>query len=242
MAIAENNTPGAHSDRQSDVLPGLLRGYRFTVCDSPAAAGRALDVRREVYVGGNGYDLPVPDRYDHRSWLLLAEDTEAGKAVGTMRITPRFSGPLEVEEHFRLPTSFRSPASYEINRFAILPAYRKGKTFLPVVSMGLFKLARDLLAGIGARRAVIASKAERIWTYRWLTFESTGLVAPYGTLGGVEHELLSYDFRTEAERSAGHPFREFLTVEKHSEVEVPSRLPSLGLVPDEEPKRAAVGA
>ena len=242
MAIAGDNTPGAHSDRQPDVLPGLLRGYRFTVCESPAAAGRALAVRREVYVSGLGYDVPVPDTYDFRSWLLTADDTESGCTVGTLRITPRFAGPLELEEHVALPLTLRSPGSYEINRFAILPAYRKGKTFLPVVSLGLFKLARDVLSRLGAHRVIIASKPERVWTYRWLTFETTGLSGPYESHDGAEHEVLVYDFRTEARRYGDHPFRAFFLDRGEGEVVVPGRMPPLDLVPDEAPLRVAVGA
>jgi len=242
MAIAEDNTPGAHSDRQPDVLPGLLRGYRFAVCESSAAAGRALEVRREVYVRGLGYDVPVPDTYDYRSWLLTAEDEATGRIVGTLRVTPRFAGPLELEEHFRLPLKLRSPGTYEINRFAILPAYRKGQTFLPVVSLGLFKLARDLLVRLGGHHVVIASKAERVWTYRWLTFEGTSLVAPYETLDGTQHELLVYDFRTEARRYVDHPFRAFFLDSGDGEVILPARMPGLDLVPHEEPMRVAVGA
>jgi hypothetical protein len=241
MAIAEDYTPGAHSDRQPDVLPGLLRGYRFTVCDSPAAAGRALDVRRQVY-GGTGYNLPVPDPYDDRSWLLMAEETATGKAVGTMRVTPRFTGRLEAEEYFELPRRFRSPLAFELNRFAILPGYRKGSTFLPVVSLGLFKMVHDLLFALDARYMVIASKPERVWTYQWMRFKSTGLVKPYGKLAGAEHELLTYDMRRAPEILVGHPFREFFVSARYDEVELPRRLPSLGILPDEQPLRVAVGA
>lgn len=239
MANAEHQTPGAHSDRQSDVLPGLLRGYRFSVCDSPAAAGRALDVRREVY-GGVGYDIRRPDRYDERSWILLAEDTATGETVGTMRVTPRFAGPLESEEYFDLPRRFRSPGTFELNRFAILPAYRKGSTFLPVVSLGLFKMVHDLLFSLNARYMVIASKPERVWTYQWMRFRGTGLIAPYGKLGGAEHELLTYDMRRAPEILAGHPFREFFVSARYDEVEMPRRLPRLGILPDEMPLRVAV--
>jgi len=241
MAIAEDNTPGAHSDRQPDVLPGLLRGYRFSVSESPAAAGRALEVRRQVY-GNIGYDVRIPDRYDDRSWTLVAEDTATGQAVGTMRVTPRFAGPLEAEEYFDLPRRFRTGLAFELNRFAILPAYRKGSTFLPVVSLGLFKLVHDLLDALDARYMVIASKPERVWTYQWMRFRSTGLTASYGRLGGAMHELLTYDMRRAPEILEGHPFREFFVSARYDEVELPRRLPALGILPEETPLRVAVGA
>src|SRR5262245_38289915 len=98
--------PAADAD---DSLGQLLRGYRFSVCQSPAAASRALAVRQAVYVDGSGYALPVPDPYDARSWFLLAEDLESGLAVGSMRLTPRFAGPLEAEESFTLPPLLRVP-------------------------------------------------------------------------------------------------------------------------------------
>src|SRR5947207_4382285 len=118
----------------------LLRGYRFRVCTDPASFAAALDVRRRVYQGGCGYDVPVPDEYDGRSWLLLAEHEESGEAVGTMRITPRSAGPLEAEEYFRLPRHLLSPRTAEVTRFAILPEHRRGEGVMPSVSFGLFKL------------------------------------------------------------------------------------------------------
>src|SRR5439155_13685529 len=118
----------------------LLRGYRFRVCTDPASFAAALDVRRRVYQGGCGYDVPVPDEYDGRSWLLLAEHEETGEAVGTMRITPRSVGRLEAEEYFWLPPRLRTAASVEVNRFAILPGHRRAGKLMPAVSFGLFKL------------------------------------------------------------------------------------------------------
>jgi N-acyl-L-homoserine lactone synthetase len=210
-------------------LAGLLNGYRFRVCQSPEDAERALDVRRAVYVNASGYRLPVPDQYDARSWFLLAEDTWTGEAVGSMRLTPRGAGPLEAEEYFRLPASLRNAATVELNRFAILPAYRKGKTFLPVVSLGLFKLVRRYLQQAGARYMVIASKPERVWTYEWMRFERTGLIEKYAKLDYAEHELLSYDFERASEILRGHPFEAFFESIEYREVVLPSTIPSLGI-------------
>jgi len=214
---------------QNDIIPGLLSGYRFSVCETPEAAAEALDVRRRVYVEGIGYDVPVPDFYDSRSWLLQAQDATTGKVVGSMRLTPRFAGPFELEEYFTIPKAFRSPRSVEINRFAILPEYRKGKTFLPIVSLGLFKTCLRLLEGMNARHMVIASKPERIWTYEWLGFRRTGHTALYGALDAIEHELLELDVRKVGERFAGHPFESFFTQLDYREVVLPRRLPSLGM-------------
>ena len=176
------------SRHENDIIPGILAGYRFSVCETPEAASEALAVRRQVYVDGVGYDVPVPDFYDSRSWLLQAEDVATGKIVGTMRLTPRFAGPFELEEYFTISKKFRSPRSVELNRFAILPEYRKGKTFIPVVSLGLFKVVCDFLCRIDAQWMVIASKPGRVWTYEWLGFERTGMVEPY--LKTLEPSLL----------------------------------------------------
>jgi len=146
-----------------------------------------------------------------------------------MRLTPRFAGLLEAEEYFSLPRRLGTPKSIELNRFAILPEYRKGKTFLPVVSLGLFKLVHDFLVRIGAHHMIIASKPARVWTYEWMRFQRTGLVAPYAKLDYAEHELLSYDFRRAPTILKGHPFREFFVSMKYEEVVLPRRLPSLGL-------------
>src|SRR2546425_12122501 len=105
-------------------LATLLEGYRFRVCDDAETFARALDVRREVYVGDFGYDVAVPDEYDHRSWLLVAEHVETGEVVGTMRVMAREFGPVETEEYFRLPADVASRKVLEISRFAILRAHR----------------------------------------------------------------------------------------------------------------------
>ncbi len=207
----------------------LLRGYRFTVCETPAAVNAALEIRRRVYVEGSGYAMPIPDRYDGRSWFLLAEDLATGQAVGSMRLTPRFAGSLEAEEYFVLPKPLDSPMAVEINRFAILPAYRKGKTFLPVVSLGLFKLVMSFLQRINAEYMVIASKPERIWTYEWMRFVRTGLIAEYEKLDRAEHELMSYDFRRAAQILEGHPFYSFFVDLQYREIVVPRRTPRLGI-------------
>jgi len=227
------------SRHENDIIPGILAGYRFSVCETPEAASDALAVRRQVYVDGVGYDVPVPDFYDSRSWLLQAEDVATGKVVGTMRLTPRFAGPFELEEYFTISKKFRSPRSVELNRFAILPEYRKGKTFLPVVSLGLFKLATRLLQGMNAHHLVIASKPERIWTYEWLGFKQTGHTALYGTLDSCEHALLSLDVRKLAETFSGHAFESFFMQLDYREVVLPKRLPSLGVGVDLELRKTA---
>ena len=219
-SVSEPSDPG---------LAGLLRGYRFRVCETAEAARKALDIRRRVYVDASGYRLPIPDAYDTRSWLLLAEEDHSGQPVGSMRLTPRFAGPLEAEEYFTLPRELRSPWAVEINRFAILPAYRKGKLFLPVVSLGLFKLVMRFLQTLDAEHMVIASKPERVWTYEWMRFKRTGLTARYAKLDYTEHELLSYDFRRAVTILEGHPFRDFFVELEYSEVVMPTCAPALGL-------------
>lgn len=218
---------------------GLLAGYRFSICSTPEAIGRAIDVRRRVYVHGNGYDVPVPDAYDPRSWVLLAEDVETGVACGTVRLTPRSAGPLECEEYFRLPLPLRMSGSVEITRFAILPEYRKGKTFLPVVSLGLFNLVKQVIDRTTARNLVICAKPERVWTYEWMRFRRTGLTARYEKLAGGEHELLYFDLRRVASDLADHPFRPFLVGESFPESHLPAALPPLGFPA---PDRLCVGA
>jgi hypothetical protein len=222
-------TEGAQDEHRTFV-EGMLRGYRFRVCETPRDAARALDVRRRVYRDGSGYPVPVPDQYDHRAWLLAAEDCRTGATVGTVRVTPRFAGPVEAEEYLDLPRRLATRGTYEISRFAILPEYRKGKTFLPTVSLGLFKLVHEVLETVNASHMVICSKPERIWTYEWMRFKRTGVVARYTKLGGAEHELLWYDFRRRAKILAGHPFGDFFVRYEYDEVVVPNGQPPFGLV------------
>jgi hypothetical protein len=232
MALAIQTSLPTRNDDENDVLAHVLDGYRFSICENAETVARALDVRREVYVAGKGYGVPVPDAYDHRSWILAAEHVASGRTVGTMRLTPRFAGPYESEEYFSVPSRLCSPRSFELNRFAILPAFRKGTTFLPVVSLGLFKLVHDFLQQVEAEHLVIASRAQQLWTYGWLRFESTGLVAHYGKLADSEHELLSCDYSRYASIMEGHPFRQFIVESRQQEIVLPSQLPRLDIVAD----------
>ncbi|HYR97182.1 MAG TPA: hypothetical protein VEM57_10620 [Candidatus Binatus sp.] len=216
-------------ESKSSAFADLLRGYRFTVCDTPAAFEAALEVRRGVYNGACGYDVPVPDPYDARSWLLLAEHVESGETAGTMRITPRSLGRLEAEEYFWLPPRLRSPKVVEVNRFAILPAHRKTEKLLPTVSFGLFKLMINFVMGrLGIDYIVVCSKEERIWTYEWLRFQRSGLVARYEKLGNSEHELLTMDIRRGLREHRDHRLWEFLFESTLPELIIPDTAPGLG--------------
>jgi hypothetical protein len=216
------------SDRSS-----LLRGYRFGLCATPEDAASALAVRREVYQRGCGYDVPVPDRYDARSWLLVARHAGSGAAVGTIRLTPRSAGSLEAEEYFDLLPRLRSPRVIEATRFAILPGHRDSGRFLPVVALGLFKLAVRLVERLGADYAVVCARPERVWTYQWLRFERTGLSAVYRKLGDTLHELLTCDLRFGVERYREHRYWDFFFARTHPEIELPQRMPPLGLPTDQ---------
>ena len=222
----------------------ILEGFRFEVCQDPWQAAQAIEVRRQVYLQDAGYDLPVPDEYDRRSWLITATEISTGRVVGSIRVTPRFAGPLEAEEYFTLPAHLRTAKAYEISRFAILPAYRKGKTFLPVVSLGLFKAVQMLLKRVGAHYMVICAKPERVWTFEWMRFEHTGLTARYEKLNNAEHALLAYDFVAQNEILEGHPFEAFWVDYEHPQVHIPKRIPALGLGGETASRymRLAVGA
>ncbi len=237
--IAETEPRAAEHD---DFIDGLLQGYRFRVCETREEWEASIEVRRAVYRESLGYEVPVPDEYDRRSWLFLAEDVATGKVVGTMRVTPRFAGRLEAEEYFTLPRNLRDPMTLEVTRFAILPEYRKGKTFLPIVSLGLFKLVREFGMRIGGRYLVVCSKAERMWTYEWMRFKTTGMKARYTKLNDIEHELISCEIqRTVDGMAEDHPFGPFFKYGRFEEVQVPSRIPSPGMPWDDE-LAPAVGA
>lgn len=224
-------------------LSTLLEGYRFYVAEDAATFQAALDVRREVYVENFGYDIPVPDEYDHRSWLLVAEHLETGQIVGTMRLTPRMFGPVEAEEYFTMPSDLDRATTIEISRFAILSAHRKTRTFFPVVSVGLFKLCYELTIALGVERQVVCSKAEKMWTYQSMGFESTGITKSYEKLNGAKHELLWHDFRQANEWLAGNPFHELFCERSFEEIELPAGAPVIGLVEEPTPEyRMAVGA
>ena len=138
------DTAGTHTSTNSEEVSGipvdLLDGFRFRVCETAAQAASAIEVRRRVYRESAGYDVPVPDDVDPRSWLLMAEDVETGRTIGTVRLTPRSAGPIECEEYIDLPSFLATPQSIEITRLAILPEYRKTTMMIPAVSFGLFRL------------------------------------------------------------------------------------------------------
>ncbi len=213
----------------SAIYRHLLRGYRFLVCEDAASVSRALDVRRRVYVGGCGYDVPIPDGYDRRSWFLLAEHVRSGEAVGSMRVTPRFAGPFEAEEYTALPRSLRSPTALEITRFAIVPDHRHSRRFLPVVALGLYKLVCLFTRQLHSTDVVICAKPERSWAYQWLAFERSGLTACYTKLGNAEHELMTCDVRGGMRKHRDHRYWDFVFEIDHPEVVLPATVPLLGL-------------
>ena len=237
-------TTEADSSSHDELLVHILEGFRFQVCQDPWQAAQALEIRRQVYLEDSGYEIPIPDEYDRRSWLITATEISTGKMVGSIRVTPRFGGTLEAEEYFTLPAHLRTPKAYEISRFAILPGYRKGKTFLPVVSLGLFKTVQTLLERVGAHYMVICAKPERVWTFEWIRFEHTGLTARYTKLNDAEHALLAYDFTAEKDTMSDHPLRAYWLDIVYPQVIVPKRLPALGLGGETAARyiRMAVGA
>jgi N-acyl-L-homoserine lactone synthetase len=221
-----------HPIEQPETEPGhfgLLAGYRFRICEDAEQFASALALRRDVYVGDFGYDVPVPDQYDDRSWLLVAESVAEGEIVGTMRITPRALGPLEAEEYFRLPAHLAGRRVVEISRFAIRRSHRKTRA-LPSVSLGLFKLCYEFALAEGAEFEVICSKASNLAMYDAMGFRSTGLRARYETLNGVEHELLCHDFRRSHVTVQDPLLRALFCDMSFDEILLPVGRPPLGLV------------
>jgi N-acyl-L-homoserine lactone synthetase len=234
-ATALNETPATDS-----YLGDLLNGYRFRVAETAEEFAAALELRREVYCGDFGYDVPVPDEYDHRSFLLIAECEETGEIVGTMRVTPRELGPIEAEEFFTLPEHLDSPRAVEISRFAIKRSHRKTRTFLPTVACGLYKLLYEFSMFIGTDCQIVCTKEEKLASYLSMGFASTGIKKSYTTLNGIEHELLSHDFNRLAEILKDNPFGE-LCLTPLDQVVVPNEMPATNLVDESfsEPLRMA---
>jgi N-acyl amino acid synthase FeeM len=216
------------SNQVARIPAELLDGFRFRVCETEHDATRAIAVRRHVYRESCGYSVPVPDEIDARSWLLLAEETETGRAVGSVRITPRFAGPLELEEYVQLPTRLETPGTIEITRLAILPEYRKTNMLVPAVSFGLFRLTYEFAMQLGAKAEVVCAKPERVMSYVLMGFRPTGRSAAYTKLNGARHELLWHDFR-HAELVENEMFRRLYLGEGFPQVSTPHAVPSLGL-------------
>lgn len=208
--------------RRDGRLRGLLRGYRFRLCETEGDVSRALAVRRRVYADECGYDVPIPDAYDARSWLLLAEHMGTGETVGSLRLTPRVAGPIEAEEYFRLPSELTRGRIVEATRFAILPSHRTGRRLLPAVALGLFKLAIRYVLMLDADHVVVCARPERVWSYEWIGFERTGISAPYRKLAGASHELMVSPIAAAIERSRDHRFWDFFMESDDPEIVLPS--------------------
>jgi hypothetical protein len=207
----------------------LLDGFRFRVCETAVQAASAIEVRRRVYRESAGYDVPVPDDVDPRSWLLMAEDVETGRTVGTVRITPRSAGPLECEEYIDLPGFLATPQAIEITRLAILPEYRKTNMLIPAVSFGLFRLTYEFSLQLGAKAEVVCSKPERVLSYALMGFQPTGTMATYTKLRGAKHELLWHDFRKGTALCQNELFRRLYFGHGFPQVQTPKTIPALGL-------------
>jgi hypothetical protein len=228
-------------DRIASIPADLLDGFRFRVCETEEDATRAIEVRRRVYRDGSGYTVPVPDDVDARSWLLIAEDVTTGKAVGTVRITPRSAGPLEGEEYIQLPKRLARAETIEITRLAILPEYRKTNMLIPAVSFGLFRLTYEFAMQLGAQAEVVCSKPERLMSYVLMGFQPTGRSASYTKLNGAKHELLWHDFRQADTMVDNELFRRLYLGQGFPQVETPEAVPALGLAVSDATYRLAVG-
>lgn len=230
----------------NDGVPGipvdLLDGFRFRVAQTAEDATRAIAVRRRVYRESSGYDVPVPDDVDARSWLLMAEDVQSGRVVGTVRITPRAAGSLESEEYIQLPVRLANARTIEITRLAILPEYRKTNMLIPAVSFGLFRLTYEFAMQLGAHAEVVCSKPERVMSYVLMGFQPTGLTASYTKLNGARHELLWHDFRHAATMVENELFRRLYLGHGFPQVTTPQAVPALGLAVSDATYRLAVGA
>jgi len=75
---------------------------------------------------------------------------------------------------------------------------------------------------------VMCAREERIWTFEWLRFQRTGMVARYAMLGNVEHELLTMDVGTRLHDHDDLGLAEFLFDTDHPEIKLPVIQPGLG--------------
>jgi hypothetical protein len=228
------------ADRVASIPADLLDGFRFRVCETAEDATRAIEVRRRVYRDGSGYNVPVPDDVDGRSWLLMAEDVESGQVVGTVRITPRSAGRLECEEYLNLPRRLATPRTIEITRLAILNDYRKTNMLVPAVSFGLFRLTYEFAMQLGAEAEVVCSKPERVLAYVLMGFQPTGRSASYTRLNGARHDLLSHDFRHASTMVENELFRRLYLGAGFPQVTTPASIPALGLAVSDGTYRLAV--
>jgi len=210
---------GTSCGHEHETIPAnLLSGFRFRLAESGADWDAGLGLREHRH-------HRCPDAYDHRSWLLLAEEEHTRAIAGSVRITPRATGPLEAERHFPLPPRLRTPSTIEIARLATLPGHADGSTFVPAVQLGLFRLVHELAARIGARHGVVRDRSDRAWLYDWLRFTRLAFPTP------ADRQLLFVlDLTRALDDADAHPFGSFFRDLSFPEIVLPRRIPAPGPV------------
>jgi hypothetical protein len=220
------------SSSESD-LRTLLADYRFRVCTDEVTAAKAVALR--AHTDG----APIVDEYDARSWLLIAERATTGKAVGTLRISPRVLGPLPVEARVALPADLASPKSFELSRLATVALDRTART---AVTLGLCKLAFEFSLWMGSECQVASADSCDARAYLAIGFRPVERA-----MGDGDTDLLAHDFRRAGTGLRGNPFRDLFCELELPEILLPPRTPMMGIAPapstQHQPSyRIAVGA
>ena len=186
----------------------LLSGYIFERA-TPDKLSVVLDIREHTYVREKGRALKViqEDDFDQRAINFLASTTK-GEPVAAIRFNPY--RPFEMESYINIETyipSGRRPA--EINRFCVLPQFRKISRS-GFVHLGLLKIVYDYATSIGVTDLFICTNPHLQRLYESALFEPlTSPTIPYEIWEGdlqmlMKLDLLSLKSRCERSQSSYH--------------------------------------
>jgi N-acyl-L-homoserine lactone synthetase len=131
--------------RVDDVRALLYRVYHVEQGWSPPVENPSQQAIVQLDRGSPG----LADRFDHSAtWLGLLCDE---RIVGCIRLIDRADHPqLELESYFALPSRLSCERLIEVNRLAILPAYRRSTGTLLLIERALEIAARNGCALITA--------------------------------------------------------------------------------------------
>jgi len=167
----------------------------------------ALRVRQQVYCEELGYNWQSPeDGLDARGTLCVVRNKDE-EAIASLRIVGPEARPYEIErfisvEHILPPDS----RAAELNRFCILPAYRRMSSS---VHVALFTFMFGLARRERFSHFILASKRSIAAIYRYLLFEEVkGYEFLHSELADSPHDIYLLELHNLVDRykAASHPW------------------------------------
>jgi hypothetical protein len=174
--------------------------------------GRHMPGVREAFLSADQIDRS-PD-----TAVLICEDKQTGRIVGTSRIQTSLRAPLLIEGCIEVPPHMATFGRAEITRLAAVPGAD------PMVKLALWKAAYLYCQAAQARFMVIGARSEAlVRQYKRLGFDdvySDRRMVPLDYAGGALHRVLAFDVVT-AERTwrqSSNPLYSFIFDNVHPDI------------------------